>query len=325
MGAGRAAPPRRHRCLPWTMDRRDRRRRAGAAGTGRGNRTGRRAFGCRLAPDPGRQLHRRAVGALGLGRVIWQRRLCRAVPQRREALGRPARASRGDALGRPGAGAGSAPRPPRRPQHFRHAGAARPLFERSRPGSAGQRRYRQLCAQPAPHPDPILEMLCEPQGLPRGAVRVADRAVRRALPDPLLSQGTPGTGVMASVVMADDGIAFDGAMAEAGPLGGAETAFVALAEALAARGHQVEARSNCATPLRHKGVDWAPLANGVPERCDLYIGNRGHWLIDGGREIIPYGVLERFRQAETREPPLPRAIFTSNPLRGLDWLLELWV
>jgi len=39
---------------------------------------------------------------------------------------------------------------------------------------------------------------------------------------------------MASVVMADDGIAFDGVMAETMPLGGAETAFVALAEALAA-------------------------------------------------------------------------------------------
>ena len=25
------------------------------------------------------------------------------------------------------------------------------------------------------------------------------------------------------------------------------------------------------------------------------------------------------------EPPAPRAIFTSNPLRGLDWLLDLWV
>jgi hypothetical protein len=40
---------------------------------------------------------------------------------------------------------------------------------------------------------------------------------------------------MAGVVMADDGIAFDGVMAETAPLGGAETAFVALAEALAAR------------------------------------------------------------------------------------------
>jgi glycosyltransferase involved in cell wall biosynthesis len=181
---------------------------------------------------------------------------------------------------------------------------------------------------------------------------------------------------MASVVMADDGIAFDGATAEAKPLGGAETAFVALAEALAARGHQVEARSRCAAPSRHKDVNWAPIGSGVPERCGLYIGNRGHrviglsrprrrlfwlhnpaqylrkpryawrlavyqptiittgeyhsstipaWLADGGREIIPYGIADMFRHAERRDPPPPRAIFTSNPLRGLDWLLDLWV
>ena len=73
---------------------------------------------------------------------------------------------------------------------------------------------------------------------------------------------------MASIVMADDGIAFDGAMAASGPLGGAETAFVALAEALAARGHRVEARSNCAAMQRYNGVEWAPLAGGVAERCD---------------------------------------------------------
>jgi glycosyltransferase involved in cell wall biosynthesis len=181
---------------------------------------------------------------------------------------------------------------------------------------------------------------------------------------------------MASVVMADDGIAFDGATAEAGPLGGAETAFVALAEALAARGHRVEARSNCVAPVRHREVNWAPLASGVPETCDLYIGNRSYrvmglsrprrrlfwlhnpaqylrkprnawrltwfrpllvttgayhastipaWLPDGGRTVIPYGILDRFRHAEPREPPPPRAVFTSNPLRGLDWLLDLWV
>jgi glycosyltransferase involved in cell wall biosynthesis len=181
---------------------------------------------------------------------------------------------------------------------------------------------------------------------------------------------------MADVVMADDGIAFDGRTAEAGPLGGAETAFVALAEALAARGHAVEARSHCRAPLRHNGVGWAPLADGVPDSCDLYIGNRGHrvmglvkrarrrlfwlhnpvrylkkprnlwrlawyrptlvlcgpyhansvprWLPCGGRVIIPYGVLEQFRHATEREPPAPRAVFTSNPLRGLDWLLDLW-
>jgi glycosyltransferase involved in cell wall biosynthesis len=182
---------------------------------------------------------------------------------------------------------------------------------------------------------------------------------------------------MASVVMADDGIAFDGRTAETGPLGGAETAFVGLAEALAARGHRVAARNHCRAPLSHKGVGWAPLGEGVPDACDLYIGNRGHrviglapgagrrlfwlhnparylkkprvlwpllryrptlvvtgwyhagtvpaWVPRGGLEIIPYGVLEYFRHVAEHEPPAPRAIFTSNPLRGLDWLLDLWV
>jgi glycosyltransferase involved in cell wall biosynthesis len=182
---------------------------------------------------------------------------------------------------------------------------------------------------------------------------------------------------MALVVMADDGIPFDGKTAETGPLGGAETAFVALAEGLAARGHRVLARSRCAAPVNHRGVEWAPLSAGVPDRCDLYIGNRGHrmiglvgragrrvfwlhnparylrkprnvwrlawyrpvvvatgayhastvpsWLVSGERMVIPYGVLDRFRHAEPREPPPPRAVFTSNPMRGLDWLLDLWV
>ena len=182
---------------------------------------------------------------------------------------------------------------------------------------------------------------------------------------------------MASVVMADDGIPFDGAMAEEEPLGGAETAFVALAEALARRGHEVTVYNRCRTARRHKGVCWAPLSGGIPTACDLYIGNRGHrvighirkagcrlfwlhnpagylakprnvwrlawyrpilittgtyhagtvpfWLPCGGREIIPYGILDRFREATPREPPPPRAIFTSNALRGLDWLLDLWV
>jgi glycosyltransferase involved in cell wall biosynthesis len=177
--------------------------------------------------------------------------------------------------------------------------------------------------------------------------------------------------------MADDGVAFDGAMAEDGPLGGAETAFVALAEALAQRGHEVAVRNRCRTALCYKGVCWAPLSDEVPTACDLYIGNRGHrviglirnvgrrlfwlhnpagylkkprnlwrlawyrptlvvtgtyhaatiprWLPCRGREIIPYGILDRFRDATPREPPPPRAIFTSNPLRGLDWLLDLWV
>ena len=157
----------------------------------------------------------------------------------------------------------------------------------------------------------------------------------------------------------------------------AETAFVALAEALAARGHRVEARNRCSTAVVYKGVRWAPLSRGLPRACDLYIGNRSHrviglvrragrrlfwlhnpaaylkkprnlwrlawyrptlvvtgayhaatvprWLPCGRREIIPYGVLDLVRTASPREPPAPRAIFTSNPLRGLDWLLDLWV
>lgn len=181
---------------------------------------------------------------------------------------------------------------------------------------------------------------------------------------------------MARIVMADDGVAFDGKSAETGPLGGAETAFVALAEAFAARGHQVAAYSHCPVPQRHKGVHWAPLESGVADACDLYIGNRGHrviglsaraarrlfWLhnpggylkkprmmcrlawyrptviatggyhagtvpraaVFNGLETIPYGVLDIYRREAPREPPPPLAIFTSNPLRGLDWLLDLW-
>lgn len=184
---------------------------------------------------------------------------------------------------------------------------------------------------------------------------------------------------MASIVMADDGIRFDGATPELGPLGGAETAFIALAEALARRGHRVQARNNCAGPLSHNGVDWAPLAAGLPDAADLYIANRGdrllpamrasarrtvfwihnparyllkwrylwklcwlkppivflgphhlagypRWAPAGRRLVIPYGIEATFRTAEPADrPPGPRAIFTSNPLRSLDWLLSLWV
>src|SRR5260370_41249698 len=84
---------------------------------------------------------------------------------------------------------------------------------------------------------------------------------------------------MASIVMADDGIAFDGATAEKMPLGGAETAFVALAEALARRGHEVEVRNRCPAALGHKGVRWAPLSREIPIARDLYIGNRGDRVI----------------------------------------------
>jgi glycosyltransferase involved in cell wall biosynthesis len=182
---------------------------------------------------------------------------------------------------------------------------------------------------------------------------------------------------MAHIVMTDDGIEFDGMSPARGPLGGAETAFLTAAEALAARGHRVEVRNRCSAPMKHNGVDWAPLAHGVPARCDLYIANRSNhliglapqarrrafwihnpgrylkkwryvsalwrhrpvivtsgryhestvprWLPSGGRVSIPYAIPDAYRHATklTAAPP-PRAIFTSNPLRGLDWLLDQW-
>jgi glycosyltransferase involved in cell wall biosynthesis len=181
----------------------------------------------------------------------------------------------------------------------------------------------------------------------------------------------------ADIVMADDGIAFDGVLAESAPMGGAEAAFVGLAEALARRGHKVTVYNNCAAAATHSGVAWRPLAGGTPEAADLYIANRGdrlmrrvtgarrtifwihnpatyllkwrylsklawrrplivfsgpshastypRWAPSGGRVIIPYGIAEIFRTAPPAiDPPPPRALFTSNPLRGLDWLLDVW-
>ncbi len=178
-------------------------------------------------------------------------------------------------------------------------------------------------------------------------------------------------------MMADDGLPFDGAMAESAPLGGAESAFTSLAEAFAARGHRVEVYNRCKKPLFYKGVSWAPLEAPIPKSCDLFIGNRGSpvmglvaragrrlfwlhnpasylkkprnllsllryrpivvvtgayhkesvppWLPRAGLAVIPYGVRASFRSSLPRPTPPPIAIFTSNPLRGLDWLLDLWL
>jgi glycosyltransferase involved in cell wall biosynthesis len=182
---------------------------------------------------------------------------------------------------------------------------------------------------------------------------------------------------MARIVMTDDGIVFDGASLDERPMGGAETSFVEMANALAARGHDVLVCNRCPAERVHRGVTWRPLDQGIPESADLYIANRGDklirlcprarrsifwihnpagyllkaryqwklavrapvivfsgashagtypgWAFDGGRAIVPYGVTELFRHAEARpEAPPPRAVFTSNPLRSLDWLMDLW-
>jgi glycosyltransferase involved in cell wall biosynthesis len=185
---------------------------------------------------------------------------------------------------------------------------------------------------------------------------------------------------MARIVLADDGIRFDGTTLASRPLGGGETSVILLARELARRGHQILVRNKCERPLSHEGVEWAPIGDGLPEHADLYIANRGDkllplmpragrtifwvhnparyllkwrylsklwrlkpaivflgayhattypgWAPDGGRLVIPYGIAHEFLNAETAPappPPPPRAVFTSNPLRSLDWLLDLWV
>jgi glycosyltransferase involved in cell wall biosynthesis len=181
----------------------------------------------------------------------------------------------------------------------------------------------------------------------------------------------------ARIVLADDGIEFDGESPSKGPLGGVESAIVNLMRALAERGHAVYVRNICANARVIDGVDWAPLADGLPENADLYIANRGDkllglmpgakrtvfwihnparylmkwrylsklwwlkpavifigdyhattypaWAPSGERVVIPYGIAPPFSKAGALESPPPRrAIFTSNPLRSLDWLLVLW-
>lgn len=49
------------------------------------------------------------------------------------------------------------------------------------------------------------------------------------------------------------------------------------------------------------------------------------WAPGGERAVIPYGLPAEMCRAEPRlSPPSPLAIFTSNPLRSLDWLLGIW-
>ena len=183
---------------------------------------------------------------------------------------------------------------------------------------------------------------------------------------------------MARIVLADDGIEFDGRSLERGPLGGVESSIINLTAELARRGHDAHVMNNCPAALDHDGVRWRPIADGDwPGDVDLYIANRGDklipkmpdarrtvfwihnpagylmkwrylsklwthkpaiifigsvhattypaWAPGGERIVIPYGLSDDFCAAEPLPtPPPPRAVFTSNPLRSLDWLLDLW-
>ncbi len=182
---------------------------------------------------------------------------------------------------------------------------------------------------------------------------------------------------MAHIVLADDGIEFDGESPSKGPLGGVESSIVNLTRALAGHGHDVSIHNMCAEAKVIEGVRWHPLSDGIPETADLYIANRGDkllplmpgacrtvfwihnpaqyllkwrylsklwrlkpaivfigdyhastypaWAPGGQRVVIPYGISDDFCNAPPAgSPPPARAIFTSNPLRSLDWLLDVW-
>ncbi len=89
---------------------------------------------------------------------------------------------------------------------------------------------------------------------------------------------------MARIVLADDGVVFDGKTLEGKAAGGGETAFVRLAEAFAAKGHEVTATARGAGALRHRGVDWVPLGHALPGKADLFVANRSAHLLALGAD-----------------------------------------
>ena len=76
---------------------------------------------------------------------------------------------------------------------------------------------------------------------------------------------------MASIIFADSTGRYDGSDLERRPLGGTESSLVQLARALARRGHQVTAVTNCERGVVDHDVTWRPFGSELPETCDLYI------------------------------------------------------
>jgi len=89
---------------------------------------------------------------------------------------------------------------------------------------------------------------------------------------------------MARIVLADDGVVFDGKSLDGKAAGGGETAFVRLAEAFAAQGHDVTATARGAGSRRHRGVDWVPLGTKLPGKADLFVANRSPHLLALGAD-----------------------------------------
>jgi glycosyltransferase involved in cell wall biosynthesis len=76
---------------------------------------------------------------------------------------------------------------------------------------------------------------------------------------------------MASIIFADSTSRYDGRDLERKALGGTESSLIRLARALARRGHDVTAVTNCDGVAYDQGVRWQPFGAALPAECDLYI------------------------------------------------------
>jgi len=84
-----------------------------------------------------------------------------------------------------------------------------------------------------------------------------------------------------NVIFVDDSFPFDGLTPRDEPMGGAQKALVYLAEAMAARGHEVTVLNRCAAAYDNRGVAWRPLEGGDRlDRADLLVALRHPALLE---------------------------------------------
>lgn len=114
---------------------------------------------------------------------------------------------------------------------------------------------------------------------------------------------------MASIVFADSTGRYDGTDFERRPLGGTESSLVQLARALAQRGHQVTAITNCERAVVDRGVTWRPFGSEVPEACDLYIPLQHPWL---------FGLIKRPRRLAVW------VLWRGNNLKHYKQIWRMW-
>lgn len=102
------------------------------------------------------------------------------------------------------------------------------------------------------------------------------------------------------IIIANKGIPFNGRSVGRQPLGGVESATIALAEALAQRGHRVRVYNDTEAVERINGVEWRPMREGMPSSASLYIANRRQELLSA----LPFAK--------------KRALWLHNPTSDLD-------